>query len=43
MGQQIQGCLRAGLPVFRHLAQARRPHRKQRHFRPREETVHGDE
>ena len=43
MSQQVHRRLRAGLPVFRHLAQARRAHRKQRDFGSREETIHRDE
>jgi hypothetical protein len=43
MGQQVQRRLRSGLPVRRHLAQAGRAHREQRHLRSREEAIHGDE
>ena len=43
IGQKVERRLRAGIAFLRHLAQARMPHREQRHFRAREKAVDGDE
>lgn len=41
--QQIECGMRAGVSLFRHLAQPRRPHRKQRDLSAREKSIDRDQ